>query len=180
MSSYRSQFLIASSLGEYAETATFHVLHFIFSRIPERSRWGISIAWGECLMPTIAKRRPQSRKITTRQAVLPRPTPFIQLLDDGGLPLTVAEWELVSTSLALSKRESEISRLLLDDASESAIAATLSISSKTVHAHIERLYRKLGVHSRHQLVTRLFKAYLSVLSENGTERIGSLALGFKA
>jgi DNA-binding CsgD family transcriptional regulator len=82
----------------------------------------------------------------------------------GKLPLTVGEWQVISHYLGLSSRESEIARLIVDsanDLSEADIAAGLSMTRRTVHAHLERLYRKLGIHSRYQLVVRLFSAYLS-------------------
>jgi len=78
-----------------------------------------------------------------------------------GVPLTPGEWRVIATCLRLSVRESEIARLMLDDVAEADIASRLSISPRTVHGHLERVYRKLGVHSRYQLVIRLFSAYLS-------------------
>lgn len=50
---------------------------------------------------------------------------------------------------------------MLDDMTEVKIASRLSISPHTVHGYLERLYRKLGVHTRCQLVMRVFTAYLS-------------------
>jgi len=79
---------------------------------------------------------------------------------EGTLPLTPLEWSLVAASLRLSRRESEIARRMLDAVSESDIAKQLSIAPRTVHGHLERLYRKLRVHNRYELVIRLFSAYL--------------------
>src|SRR6266540_1390726 len=72
----------------------------------------------------------------------------------GNLPLTAGEWQIISVYLGLSSRESEIARLIVDsadDLSEADIAVRLSMTRRTVHAHLERLYRKLGIHSRYQL-----------------------------
>jgi len=75
------------------------------------------------------------------------------------IPLTTDEWCVVSGYLALSARESEIARYILENMSEVQIAARLSISPRTVHAHTERIYRRLGVHGRYQLVLRLLSVF---------------------
>lgn len=79
---------------------------------------------------------------------------------DMSFPIERDKWTEISTRLRLSTREAQIARLLLDERDEADIAATLSISPRTVHGHLERLYRKLHIHSRSQLLLRLFKAYL--------------------
>jgi DNA-binding CsgD family transcriptional regulator len=76
-------------------------------------------------------------------------------------PLRATEWEVLRLGLSLSTRESQIARLVLDDVPEEEIAMRLSISPHTVHAHMGRLYKKLQVHSRHQLVLRFFHEYVS-------------------
>jgi DNA-binding NarL/FixJ family response regulator len=52
----------------------------------------------------------------------------------------------------LSPRETEIARLIVTDEKNESIAGTLGISVHTVDNHIRRIYRKLGFHSRIQLV----------------------------
>lgn len=74
------------------------------------------------------------------------------------------EWQSVCASLRLSARESQIARWILDDEAERAIASHLGISSHTVHAHLQRLYRKLGVRSREQLIVRLFMEWIDLQS----------------
>lgn len=49
---------------------------------------------------------------------------------------------------ALTARELEILALVADGLSRNDIAGRLYISPKTVGTHIERIYRKLGVHTR--------------------------------
>jgi len=72
-------------------------------------------------------------------------------------------WDALVRFLALSPREAEIvERILRLDDDEPSIAEHLKISSHTVHTHLERLYRKLKVSSRSQLVTRIFVAYTAV------------------
>jgi DNA-binding CsgD family transcriptional regulator len=48
---------------------------------------------------------------------------------------------------------------------EAEIASNLGIAARTVHAHVERAYRKAGVHSRSELVVRLFREYVRVRSD---------------
>jgi DNA-binding CsgD family transcriptional regulator len=71
-------------------------------------------------------------------------------------------WSAISRALDLSDRESEIVRLLMRDQSERVIGEELRISSHTVHTHLERLYRKLDVTSRCQVVIRVFEAFVSL------------------
>jgi DNA-binding CsgD family transcriptional regulator len=52
----------------------------------------------------------------------------------------------------LTRREQETLDLLLTDASEKLVAARLGISPHTVHDHVKKLYRKLGVTSRAALM----------------------------
>jgi DNA-binding CsgD family transcriptional regulator len=86
--------------------------------------------------------------------------PVIGASPTGSL-LTDGEWQALSALLSLSTRESQITRLILDDLAEPDIADRLSISRHTVHTYIDRLYRKLHVHSRHQLLLHVFNVHLS-------------------
>jgi len=72
-------------------------------------------------------------------------------------------WEVIAKSLRLSARELQIIQGIFDDQKEFAIAHELAISVHTVHTHLERLYRKLGVSSRVGLVLCILSEYLSSL-----------------
>jgi ATP/maltotriose-dependent transcriptional regulator MalT len=72
-------------------------------------------------------------------------------------------WETIAKSLRISDRELEIVQGIFDDRKEFAIADELKISMHTVHTHLERLYRKLGVSSRLGLVLCILSEYLSSL-----------------
>jgi LuxR family maltose regulon positive regulatory protein len=54
----------------------------------------------------------------------------------------------------LTKRETEVLRLLATDSTIPEIANLLVISTGTLQTHIKRIYRKLGAHSRFEAVTR--------------------------
>jgi DNA-binding CsgD family transcriptional regulator len=72
-------------------------------------------------------------------------------------PIPDESWTLLARRLALSPREIEVARGVLLDEKEFAIALRLGISVHTVHTHLERMYRKLGVSSRLQLAVELFR-----------------------
>jgi LuxR family maltose regulon positive regulatory protein len=64
-------------------------------------------------------------------------------------PLTGAAGQAgLSSSMALSQRESEVYELLVAGKSAKEIASALSISVNTAKAHVKRVYRKMGTHSR--------------------------------
>ena len=70
------------------------------------------------------------------------------------------EWRVLVTQLGLSTREEEIVRGIFDDLTEAAIAHDLGLAPSTVHTYLRRLYRKLGVKSRSQLLTLVFTEFL--------------------
>jgi DNA-binding CsgD family transcriptional regulator len=82
--------------------------------------------------------------------------------DAGGCAafLSRFEWKRIGRVLEFSPRESEIAALLLASHSDLEVASMLGISSHTVHSHLERLYRKLGVRSRSELLLRIFETYV--------------------
>jgi two-component system probable response regulator PhcQ len=67
-------------------------------------------------------------------------------LDSGGPEITLDQ---------LSKREREIVETLLGEGSVTGVANTLHISLHTVRNHLKSIFRKLGVHSQVELVTKL-------------------------
>ncbi len=55
------------------------------------------------------------------------------------------------SSLGLTRREAELMYLAVDGTSNSEIAHQLCLSVRTVENHLQRVYAKLGVASRHEL-----------------------------
>lgn len=80
----------------------------------------------------------------------------------NGPLLPVHEWQLITRTLALSPREAAVVRLTLEGMSERDVALHLGIAPRTVHAHLEHTYRKIDVHSRYELVIRLFREYVRI------------------
>jgi DNA-binding NarL/FixJ family response regulator len=60
----------------------------------------------------------------------------------------------------LSTREQEVLQLLVDGLSEKQVAARLTLSPETVHTYVKRLYGKLQVRSRGELLARAAKGDL--------------------
>lgn len=58
----------------------------------------------------------------------------------------------VASRFALSERELEVMTLVAKGRSAARIADDLSVSPATVNSHVSHIYRKLGVHSRQQLL----------------------------
>ncbi len=71
-------------------------------------------------------------------------------------------WRKIARSLDLSGRELQVVRGVFDNHAELTIAAGLAISSHTVHTHIKRLYQKLAVTNRAQLVLRVINEFLAL------------------
>lgn len=78
----------------------------------------------------------------------------------GTALLSDQAWSEIARSLDLSGREVQIARAVLEDHKEVAVAEELGIAPRTVHTHVERLYRKLGVSDHSQLLARLFREFL--------------------
>jgi len=72
------------------------------------------------------------------------------------------EWRSLSAALGLSQREVSIVQALFDGASEKRIAEQLGISPHTVHTYLWRIYRKLNVQGRQQLLVRIFAEFRSL------------------
>jgi len=83
---------------------------------------------------------------------------------DGGAPMSsniarqvINSFNIPSIPSPLSKRETEILRLLCNGMNYRSIATELFLSSHTVKTHVKNIYRKLHVHSRAEAVTKAIK-----------------------
>lgn len=85
------------------------------------------------------------------------------VLQRGRSILPYDAWRVIANALRISDRELQIVQGIFDDRKEFAIADELKISVHTVHTHLERLYRKLGVSSRVGLVLSILSEYHSSL-----------------
>lgn len=83
-----------------------------------------------------------------------RALPSLQIIGDQFAD-EVATGPLTDPLAALTPREAEIARLMVAGRSRPRIAADLDITENTVREYGRRIYRKLGVKSRVELVTRV-------------------------
>jgi len=82
------------------------------------------------------------------------------------------EWRSLASCLGLSPRECGIVRAVFDGNSEKDTAARLGLSPHTVHTYLWRIYRKLHVQSREELLVRVFAEFRSLpkRATNGRKR----------
>jgi DNA-binding CsgD family transcriptional regulator len=83
-------------------------------------------------------------------------------------------WPSIAAALGLSARELDIAHCLVTDARESAIAEHLGIARDAVSDQLERLYRKVGVNNRLELIAKVFSIHLHVAARAVDERARGL------
>jgi DNA-binding CsgD family transcriptional regulator len=66
---------------------------------------------------------------------------------------------LLMSAYGLSEREQDVTRLVLQDESTASIADRLVVSVHTVQQHLKSIFEKTGVHSRRDLVGKVFFSY---------------------
>ncbi|MEM9548359.1 MAG: response regulator transcription factor [Bacteroidota bacterium] len=83
---------------------------------------------------------------------------------NGGAPMSsniarqvISSFNIPTIPSPLSKRETEILRLLCNGMNYRSIATELFLSSHTVKSHVKNIYRKLHVHSRAEAVSKAIK-----------------------
>ena len=73
---------------------------------------------------------------------------------------------LLCARLRLSRREAQIVDCMFSDDKEPAVARRLDMSPHTLRTHVTRLYQKLKVTDRMELVIRLYESFLSLVCES--------------
>lgn len=69
------------------------------------------------------------------------------------------EWVEIAEKLSLSTRQGEISRYLLHGLSDKQIALQLKIAVPTVRTHLSRLFSKMKVQDRIELILYIFYCF---------------------
>jgi len=86
----------------------------------------------------------------------------------GASLLSEHAWLEIARSLGLTNRELQMIQSVFDNLSEAGIAKRFRISEHTVHTHLNRLFKKLTVTTRTELVLRILEQMIGLtLSETG-------------
>lgn len=84
----------------------------------------------------------------------------------GASLLSDYAWLEIARSLGITKRELQIIQSVFDNQHEADIARRFKLSPHTVHMHLNRLFKKLTITSRTELVLRIVEQMVSLtLSE---------------
>ena len=84
----------------------------------------------------------------------------------GAALLSAHAWHEIGRTLDITKRGLQIVQAVFDNQHESEIAKRFKISPHTVHMHLNRLFKKLNVTSRTELVLRIMQEMVALtLSE---------------
>jgi DNA-binding CsgD family transcriptional regulator len=77
-------------------------------------------------------------------------------------------WSEIARTLGLTKRELQIVQSVFDNLPEAGVAKRLRISEHTAHTHLNRLFKKLTVNTRTDLVVRIMEQMIALtLAEAG-------------
>ena len=76
--------------------------------------------------------------------------------------LESVDWEEIASRLEITRREMQVVECVCAGHADASIASALRISQNTVHAHINRLYVKLRVCNRTQLVLVVFVEFVKL------------------
>ncbi len=83
-------------------------------------------------------------------------------MDFGGNGVfTEHEWNELVVQLALSPRQAEITTLLLHGCADKQIARALEMSHHTLRTHMGRMFTKLDVQDRCELIAHVFREFRS-------------------
>jgi DNA-binding NarL/FixJ family response regulator len=78
------------------------------------------------------------------------------MISGGSSILTLAEWQFLTQELTLSARQLQILQGLFRGLGDKAISRQLAISPHTYRTHLRRLYNRLGVRDRQELLLAIF------------------------
>lgn len=77
------------------------------------------------------------------------------------------EWDRLVVELSLSRRQGEIAQLIFEGSGDKQIASDLKISIPSVRTHLKRMFKKLGVQGRNELVLHVVRHFLDSRPEQG-------------
>jgi DNA-binding CsgD family transcriptional regulator len=102
--------------------------------------------------------------------------------DAGGPPIGASllpcdVWSRLRHSLKLSARELQIVQGIFEDQKQESIAFALGISPHSVNTYMQRIYAKLRIGSRPQLIVRVMSEYLASVAGPGQTEVSGMSYG---
>jgi DNA-binding NarL/FixJ family response regulator len=96
--------------------------------------------------------------------VISRDRPFS---DSNGELFSESEWSELINKLDLSPRQAEVIQRILSGFSDKQIALDLRIAVPTVRTHLNRVFLRLGVQDRTEVVLHVFRQFRESFGTNG-------------
>ena len=99
---------------------------------------------------------------------MPRARPVQHQKLRGASILSDHAWREIGKALRITRRELEIIQGVFDNLTEKEIAGRHNMAEHTVHTHMNRLFKKLSVSTRAELVLRVVEQLIALtLAETG-------------
>jgi DNA-binding CsgD family transcriptional regulator len=101
--------------------------------------------------------------------MIPELRPAAQMM--GSSVLSYEAWLYLRNALRLSTRELRIVQCVFDDQAQDQIVSALFISPEVVYRTLQRIYIKLHIGSRQELVVRVMSEYLAFVADQSQPEI---------
>lgn len=88
----------------------------------------------------------------------------------GNGVFSLSEWEELVRQIGLSPRQSQVVDLLFKGLGDKQIAAQLGISVHTLRTYFDRMFAKMDVGDRCELIVRVFSEFRSGCDPTGCPR----------
>jgi DNA-binding CsgD family transcriptional regulator len=99
---------------------------------------------------------------------MPRPRLIQQRKLLGAAILSDHAWSEIAKTLGITKREIQIIQGVFDNHTQQGIATRLNMNEHTAHTHLNRLFKKLNITTRTELVLRIMEQMIALtLAETG-------------
>jgi len=140
-----------------AELETKHILpHIVQTVVARLQTIEREIEGTAPAMPKVRLQTPSGQWLMLYASRLSHPTEPGQVAVMFEVAHPVEITPLIMQAYHLTKREGEVTQLILRGCATTEIAATLCISSNTVQDHLKAIFDKVNVRSRRELIGRIF------------------------